>query len=784
MLIEGPSDADELLPLVARREHASRPSRCSGTSTKDPAQSVFYPFAVFSPEWQAIRWALARRADRAVHRPPGRRGAGERVAGRRRARARRRPAAAARRGRRLRGPRALVGGHGRAPATASRRVRGGDRGDGGAARAARRGRDRPRASSAARRTCARTSRAARDEGFERIAVVCGAWHAPVFGELDSAPPLKARAGRQDDADLGAVDVRPARRCAAATAPACARPGWYEHLFQADERPLIRWLSRVGAHAARPRRRHLDRAHHRQPPAPPRRSPRCAAGRSPGCRRSTTRCEATLGEGAATLLALIEEQLIIGERLGRVSPDVPTVPLQRDLEAQQRSLRLKPEAAHPRARASTCARTSTCAAAICCTGWRCSASRGASRTGSPARAARSARRGGCSGSPSSRSGSSRRPAGGRASRSPPPATCRTARRARPTASRSSPGCSTAACSPICPTPSASCSRTSRPTRRSPRDIPALMERPAGARARRPLRQRPPHRRAGGHGRARASSSPASASACRPRPPSTTRPPPRCSCTWTPSTVRSARSPTPSCSAPGAPRWSGSWTAHDAHRLLGGRSRADAARRRILDAERRRARGCTARCRRASAAAGRRARGWRASCPAAGLALIHDAHAARRSSTGGSPAPPRTRSRPSLPILRRTFAVVRARRSGGRSASGSAAAPSSPRAAVDVADLDPERAALVSRSSGSCSGWTSERRRGTAAPLAARARRRRRRRHRLRPDRRRAPGWTARSPRSTAATVERGTHGPGSAARPRTSRAGSATSARTSRPPSCR
>ena len=41
------------------------------------------------------------------------------------------------------------------------------------------------------------------------------------------------------------------------------------------------------------------------------------------------------------LRLVRSRLIIGEKLGRVPPDVPTVPLQQDLEKQQRSLRLPP-----------------------------------------------------------------------------------------------------------------------------------------------------------------------------------------------------------------------------------------------------------------------------------------------------------------------------------------------------------------------------------------------------------------------------------------------------------
>ena len=50
---------------------------------------------------------------------------------------------------------------------------------------------------------------------------------------------------------------------------------------------------------------------------------------------------TLGD--ATALRFIEDQLYIGDVMGQVPDTVPTVPLQRDLAAQQKSLRLKPEA---------------------------------------------------------------------------------------------------------------------------------------------------------------------------------------------------------------------------------------------------------------------------------------------------------------------------------------------------------------------------------------------------------------------------------------------------------
>jgi hypothetical protein len=338
VLIEGPSDANELLPFAA---HASMrpPVALLGYVEKDPAQSVFYPFAVFSPEWQAIHWALdGGQTVRFIDLP-----AGETLANAPDGDA---PALVTDPLRLL----AEAGGYEDPERWWEDMVEHRDSGDAfeavTEAMAALReelGADVIDPRERRREDHMRAHvRAAREEGFERIAVVCGAWHAPVFGELDGAPPLKDV--RTPKTTLTWVPWTYGRLAARSGYGAGVRsPGWYEHLFQADERPLIRWLSRV-ARTLRDHDADISTAHIID-------TARTAAalaalrGRPlPGLPEINDALEATLGEGAATLLALIEEQLIIGERLGRVSPDVPTVPLQRDLEAQQRSLRLKPEAA--------------------------------------------------------------------------------------------------------------------------------------------------------------------------------------------------------------------------------------------------------------------------------------------------------------------------------------------------------------------------------------------------------------------------------------------------------
>src|SRR5215470_16280483 len=57
ILIEGPTEADPLIGHAAAP--GMRPPIALLAYEKDnPASAVFYPFAVFSPEWQAMIWSL------------------------------------------------------------------------------------------------------------------------------------------------------------------------------------------------------------------------------------------------------------------------------------------------------------------------------------------------------------------------------------------------------------------------------------------------------------------------------------------------------------------------------------------------------------------------------------------------------------------------------------------------------------------------------------------------------------------------------------------------------
>src|ERR1051325_8726155 len=60
VLIEGPPEADELISFAA--DDAMRPPVALLIYRPDaPRRAVYYPFAEFSPEWRAMRFAVERK---------------------------------------------------------------------------------------------------------------------------------------------------------------------------------------------------------------------------------------------------------------------------------------------------------------------------------------------------------------------------------------------------------------------------------------------------------------------------------------------------------------------------------------------------------------------------------------------------------------------------------------------------------------------------------------------------------------------------------------------------
>ncbi|MFI6699482.1 DUF5682 family protein [Streptomyces sp. NPDC050509] len=362
VLIEGPPEGDALLPLAA--DEAMRPPvALLAHAVDDPGRAAFWPLAEFSPEWVAIRWALAHDVPvRFIDLPAAH---------------------------------SLASDDGTSDA--------GDDGDDGgegvridplAVLARTAGYDDPErwwedvvehrapgrtddpfapfeavaeamgelreeyGSGGHRRDLVREAhmriqlRAARKEfgdggvgGDGGVAVVCGAWHVPA---------LRAKTTLAADRALlkGLPKVRTDITWVPWTHRRLARhsgygagidsPGWYGHLFSAPDRPVERWLTKV-AGLLREEDRIVSSAHVIEAVRLARTLAVLRGRPLAGLTETVDAVQAVMCEGSPVPLGLIQDRLIVGDTLGEVPDTAPAVPLQRDLTRLQRSLRLKPEA---------------------------------------------------------------------------------------------------------------------------------------------------------------------------------------------------------------------------------------------------------------------------------------------------------------------------------------------------------------------------------------------------------------------------------------------------------
>jgi hypothetical protein len=362
VLIEGPSDASDLLPMLA--DPAMVPPVALLTyAVDDPARALFWPFAVYSPEYQAACWAvrhgartrfidlpaswrLAPPAEAVV--PEGEPDAPveaiERVAV---------DAAAVRLERDPIGALAQAAGYedgeswwrdvieeNPAPGPVFGAVA-------DAMAALREAAPAPSRHEAAREAHMRLeiAKAVKDTDGD-IAVVCGAWHVPAL--TMKVPAAVDRALLRD-----APKVKTLSTWAPWTSPRLASgggygagvtaPGWCAHIWETPPALIpTRWLVRVAAalrgqgHDAstasviEAERLAVSLAAIRDRPAP-------------GFEELREAVIACLCLGSSFVWDTIGQGLLIGAEVGSIPDNVPLAPLLEDLQREQKRLRLKPEA---------------------------------------------------------------------------------------------------------------------------------------------------------------------------------------------------------------------------------------------------------------------------------------------------------------------------------------------------------------------------------------------------------------------------------------------------------
>jgi hypothetical protein len=349
ILIEGPPEADPLVQFAGDEDMRAPVALLAyPADNPDPKlRASFWPFAEFSPEWQAIRWAVACEIPvRFIDLPAAIR---------------------------------LASGTPAAPTPDDDAVRVDP--IGALAEAAgyddperwwedvieHRGQDDPfeavaeamavvrahapappeaeRVDEERREAYMRQSLRAALKEFDRVAVVCGAWHVPAL----TAPLPSA------SADAAVLKGLPKVKVSMTWVPwthnrlaswqgygaGVRSPGWYHHLFTAvDEHVVARWLVKAAgvlrkdgvpvssAHVIEATRLAEALATMRGRPLA-------------GLAEVTDAAHAVLCDGDDLRLSLINRRLVVGDRLGRVPEQTPGVPIARDVAGSQRRLRLQP-----------------------------------------------------------------------------------------------------------------------------------------------------------------------------------------------------------------------------------------------------------------------------------------------------------------------------------------------------------------------------------------------------------------------------------------------------------
>ncbi|MBW4449038.1 MAG: hypothetical protein KME38_19805 [Spirirestis rafaelensis WJT71-NPBG6] len=240
----------------------------------------------------------------------------------------------------------------------------------------------------------KTIREPEKAGYKRIAVVCGAWHAPALSDISSV--------KEDTAILKGL---PKIKVEATWIPwtygrlsynsgygaGIESPGWYHHLWEwgmgqgdrekgrqggqgdslednssfppfpptplrgdpeapplptpphpaPDSQVVIRWLTQV-AHLLREQGLDASSAHVIEAVRLAESLAALRNRRLPGLPELNEAIQAVFCFGSDLPMRLIHDKLIVGDRLGKVPPETPMMPLQQDLMRQQKRLRIGAE----------------------------------------------------------------------------------------------------------------------------------------------------------------------------------------------------------------------------------------------------------------------------------------------------------------------------------------------------------------------------------------------------------------------------------------------------------
>jgi hypothetical protein len=347
LLVEGPPDAEEIIPL-AKDKQLKPPVAVLIYNTKDLKKAVYYPFAEFSPEWQAMKYALGQDINLSFidlpqkyqlitqekSEPKQEESKEETV------KIKADPLNKI----------AQLTGDGDGERWWHRVIEENQSGEDVFAEVAnllkdlRQDLDLPQSPREERREAymRQEIREAKIKGYSKIAVICGAWHVSALQKTD-----------QEKEDKKILQGLKSEKVAATWIPWTYNrltfaggygagidfPGWYHHLWHNPKDYSVKWLVKI---AGLLRNNGFDSS-----TAEVIDTFRLAENltilrgqRMPGLRELMDSTQTSMLQGKKTKIKLIKKELLITDRIGKVPENIPVIPLQKDIQDEMKALRFK------------------------------------------------------------------------------------------------------------------------------------------------------------------------------------------------------------------------------------------------------------------------------------------------------------------------------------------------------------------------------------------------------------------------------------------------------------
>ncbi len=179
--------------------------------------------------------------------------------------------------------------------------------------------------------------------YQKIAVVCGAWHSPVLKDMktiSAASDNKLLRGIKKTNTKATWVPWTYDRLAVSSGygAGVVSPAWYKMLFSNRKDVAIRWMTKV-ARLFRDEDLDASSAHVIEAV---RLAETLSALRGlsvPGMNELYEAALTIFCNGYDSMMELVEKKLIIGDIMGKVPSEIPVIPLQQDLEKQIKSTRM-------------------------------------------------------------------------------------------------------------------------------------------------------------------------------------------------------------------------------------------------------------------------------------------------------------------------------------------------------------------------------------------------------------------------------------------------------------